>query len=159
MENQTGDALANQYKEWDDEDLAVIFTDEVLECQGGSRLRLVGKLFSEREINKKSISGMINGAWSHFCEPVVRDLLRSRNLFIFVFDTPEEKEKAWAGRPWQVSGCMLQLKQYEEKIRPRSSILTWRISGSMFMGFQIIEEPSTILNLQWLCSNQSTPLT
>ncbi|CAL1378214.1 unnamed protein product [Linum trigynum] len=120
MESSTMHHLANQEESWVDEEYEAVFSDDVPLHLAEPKLRLVGKLFCDREINKKILAGMINGAWSHFCEPTIQDIPRARNIFIFIFNQKEEMEKAWEGRPWQISGSMLQLKQWDQATRPQN---------------------------------------
>ncbi|CAL1404880.1 unnamed protein product [Linum trigynum] len=112
--------LVNQEATWEDEDHEVVFNDEAPRPQGGSRLRLVGRMFGDREISKQAMVGMINRAWSHFCEPSVQKIHKTRNTFIFLFNHKGEMDRAWEGRPWQISGNTLQLKQWEESVRPQN---------------------------------------
>ncbi|CAL1390385.1 unnamed protein product [Linum trigynum] len=119
MENQGNNCLLNLDPTLEEEDYDAVFIDEVPLLQQGIRLCLVGKIFSERDINKRSMSGMINGAWSHFCEPVVQEVPRTKNTFMFTFDNKEEMNRAWAGRPWSVSGNMLQLKLWDDSMKPQ----------------------------------------
>ncbi|CAL1357765.1 unnamed protein product [Linum trigynum] len=102
---------------WEEEDHEATFADTVPNQQGGS-LRLVGRMFGERDVNKRAMIGMINGIWSNFCEPTVQDIQKTANTFVFIFNRKEEMDRAWEGRPWQVSGNTLQLKKWEDSIRP-----------------------------------------
>ncbi|CAL1390626.1 unnamed protein product [Linum trigynum] len=146
MANQTENSISVQSQEWDDEELAIIFTDEFPQSQEGPRLRLVGKLFTEREISRWTISGKINGAWSHFCEPTVHEVQRAKNTFIFTFGTAAEMEKARVGRPWNVSGCMLQLKQWDESIIPQD--LPFDLADFWIQIHGIPEHRKTVSNIQ-----------
>ncbi|CAL1396663.1 unnamed protein product [Linum trigynum] len=96
------------------------FPDETPQSTGGTLLRLVGRIFGDREVSKRAMVGMINGAWSHLCEPTIREVPKIRNTFVFIFNLKEELDRAWEGRPWQVFGNTLQLKQWEESIRPQN---------------------------------------
>ncbi|CAL1370103.1 unnamed protein product [Linum trigynum] len=105
---------------WEEEDYEVAFPNEEPYQQVTPRLRLVGKVLGERDVSKRAMVGMINGAWSHFSEPTVQDIPKFRNIFIFIFNHKEEMDRVWEGRPWQISGNTLQLKPWEENIRPQN---------------------------------------
>ncbi|CAL1371790.1 unnamed protein product [Linum trigynum] len=112
--------LVNREQAGEDEDHEAVFNDEAPQPHGGTRLRLVGRMFGDRDISKQAMVGMINRAWSHFCEPSVQDISKIRNTFNFIFNRKEEMDHAWEGRPWQISGNTLQLKQWEESVRPQN---------------------------------------
>ncbi|CAL1361782.1 unnamed protein product [Linum trigynum] len=146
MENSGINPMVNLQQNLEEEEYEAVFNDEVPQHLGEPKLRLVGKLFTEREVRWKAMLGMINGAWSQFCEPEIQEVGKTRNTFIFIFNRKEEMDRAWEGRPWQISGNMLQLKQWDQNTRPQN--MDFSLADFWILVHGIPDHKRTIPNIE-----------
>lgn len=71
---------------------------------------LVGKVLTEKILNKNAIKNIILKAWSCQESVLIQDL--GANKFLFNFKDVHSYDKALKGSPWSVMGHLLSLKEW-----------------------------------------------
>ncbi|KAK9284051.1 hypothetical protein L1049_012311 [Liquidambar formosana] len=78
-----------------------------------SNLLLVGKLLSNRGINKNALRS-ISRAWNILHGLTITEL--NPNIFLFGFTTEIERDRSFSARPWSVMGSHLVLKYWSPSL-------------------------------------------
>ena len=75
---------------------------------------LIGKIMTERSLNKPTVLSMIKKGWQ-MCEEVeIHELDRSKSIFLFQFTKKEDFDRVMKGRPWSIQGHLLNLQLWDE---------------------------------------------
>lgn len=61
---------------------------------------LIGKLMTEKALNKKSIMATMKKGWNLGEETEIVEM--SNDTFVFIFATKKNKERILKGRPWSI---------------------------------------------------------
>lgn len=102
------DSLISQTKALSWKDLKLELAVE--EAKTKSELALVGRLVATRPLNKFVIHESIKAAWSFIQKFLIEDL--EANLFLFTFQSPQDKQRIINQAPWSFKGHLLILKPW-----------------------------------------------
>ena len=75
---------------------------------------LVGRIMTDRLLNKPTVVSMIKKGWQLNEEVEIRDLDRAKSIFLFNFNKEEDVDRILKGRPWTIQGHLLSLKKWDE---------------------------------------------
>ncbi|XP_028757941.1 TMV resistance protein N-like [Neltuma alba] len=75
--------------------------------------QLVGVLITEEALNKHKVMSMVEQAWNLLIEEV--DILElGVNSYMFTFGKEDDYFRVLRGRPWYISGCLLNIQEWTE---------------------------------------------
>lgn len=91
---------------------------------------LIGRIFGDNIANFTSLRNALDKIWNTVKPFKSREL--STNLYQFVFELEEDKQRIFNGRPWVFDGQCIILKQWKENMNPltesfQSSLLWIRV--------------------------------
>jgi hypothetical protein len=87
---------------------------DVAEIREKSLNCLVGKLWTERPINKEAFQTVLSRLWRTVGQVIFREL--QDNCWLFEFSGDSDKQRVLAGRPWSYDRFALVLKEFDGKI-------------------------------------------
>lgn len=99
------------------EDLIIRELEENHYATEASKNVLLGKIISEKLLNKKAIKGMIKKSWGDPEGFSIIDL--SANTFLFNFTKPEIPSKILDESPWNILGHVLVLERWSPQVSMR----------------------------------------
>ncbi|XVE86499.1 hypothetical protein DITRI_Ditri18aG0038500 [Diplodiscus trichospermus] len=91
------EGLVIQYEEGDEESFAM------------SRFIAIGKVISEKSLNRNGVLKILRGIWPKEIAPCIREV--GHNLYGVLFIPKDHVRRAIEKRPWSVMGCSLALQE------------------------------------------------
>lgn len=71
---------------------------------------LVGKVISEKVVNKNVVQMIVRSVW--FTREIVKVDQVEPNLFVFSFKNTPDRNRVWKRRPWSFNGAHIVLKEW-----------------------------------------------
>ena len=79
-----------------------------------SRRTLVGKIMTDRNLNKPTVISMIKKGWQVNEEVDIHELDRAKSIFLFHFKKEADYHRILKGQPWSIQGHLLNLQLWND---------------------------------------------
>lgn len=91
-----------------------IFEGEVTETKMLGDNCLVGKIWTEKAVNKEAFKTVLSRLWHTVGRVIFKEV--EDNMWIFEFTEREDKKRAMAGRPWSFDHQIIVLNDFDGRV-------------------------------------------